>query len=104
MTAPLILNQEQRKRVSVLSGEDHPPFGRAGTSSRVAAFGPSCETLDRRTSGLRWPLNFLKKLPPNYLVNLPTILLTIGATMATVGRAIGHVVIQLLNHCPANPE
>lgn len=31
-------------------------------------------------------------------------LLTIGATMATVGKATGQVVIQLLIHCPVNPE
>jgi hypothetical protein len=34
----------------------------------------------------------------------PTTRRTHGATIATVGNAIGHVVAQLFSHCPGNPE
>lgn len=36
-------------------------------------------------------------------VILPTIRRTQGATTATVGKATGHVVAQLLSHCVTNP-
>jgi phospholipid N-methyltransferase len=41
---------------------------------------------------------------PDYAVTLLTIRLTQGATIATVGKATGHVVRQLLSHCARNPE
>jgi hypothetical protein len=37
-------------------------------------------------------------------LSLPTIRRTQGATIATVGKATGHVVRQLLSHCARNPE
>lgn len=37
-------------------------------------------------------------------VTRPTIRRTQGATIATVGKATGHVVRQLLSHCAGNPE
>jgi hypothetical protein len=40
----------------------------------------------------------------NQAVIRPTTRRTHGATIATVGKAIGHVVAQLFSHCPGNPE
>ena len=37
-------------------------------------------------------------------VTRPTVRRTQGATIATVGNATGHVVMQLLSHCAGNPE
>ncbi|MFT6475965.1 MAG: hypothetical protein ACJA1T_000732 [Zhongshania aliphaticivorans] len=39
----------------------------------------------------------------NYIVILFTICLTHGATIATVGNATGHVVMQLFSHCARKP-
>jgi hypothetical protein len=38
-----------------------------------------------------------------YVVMRPMIRRTQGATIATVGKAIGQVVTQLLSHCAGNP-
>jgi len=39
----------------------------------------------------------------NQAVIRPTTRRTQGATIATVGKATGHVVAQLFSHCPGNP-